>query len=273
MLTHQIKNSVQLALAEDIGSGDITAELLPNTPITATILCREQAVLCGQEWVNETFNQLDSSIRIQWLFKEGDDIPADSVVCEIHGPARPILTGERTALNFLQTLSGTATTTRLWTKLISHTPCHLLDTRKTLPGLRTAQKYAVKIGGGVNHRMGLYDAYLIKENHIAAMGGITPAIEQARQNHPQAFLEIEVETLEEFKEAVRAHPDRIMLDNFDAEDIRTALLLPHSGIQIEASGGVDIASILTLAQLGVDCISVGALTKHVQAIDFSLSVL
>jgi nicotinate-nucleotide pyrophosphorylase (carboxylating) len=273
MLTNSIKNSVQQALAEDIGLGDITAELLPNMLIKATILCRETAVLCGQDWVNETFKQLDPKIDIQWLFQDGDDIAPNSIICEIKGPVRPILTGERTALNFLQTLSGTATITRRWAQLIAHTAGQLLDTRKTLPGLRLAQKYAVKIGGGVNHRLGLYDAYLIKENHIAAMGGITPAIEQARLNHPQIFIEVEVETLDEFKEAVLAQPDRIMLDNFDLKTIQIALALPHDAIQIEVSGGVDEKVLRILAEMGVDCISVGALTKHVQAVDFSMIVL
>lgn len=268
-----IEEIVRIALAEDIGSGDITAELLPNDPILATILCREPAVLCGQAWVHETFKQVDPNIQVEWLAREGDEIAPNSLVCQISGPARGILTGERTALNFLQTLSGTATTTRRWAEIIAHTPCQLLDTRKTLPGLREAQKHAVKIGGGTNHRLGLYDAFLIKENHIAAAGGITPAIQTARMMHPKAFLEVEVETLDEFQEAVKAKPDRIMLDNFSLEHIKVALSLPHAGIQLEVSGGMDESSLLALAELGIDCISVGAITKHVQAIDFSLRVV
>lgn len=269
--TH-ITQAVAHALAEDMGPGDITAALLPNTPITATIICREPAVLCGQEWVDETFEQLDPSIICHWHHQDGDEITPNTVICEITGPARPMLTGERTALNFLQTLSGTATTTRRWAHSIAHTPCKLLDTRKTLPGLRLAQKYAVTIGGGVNHRLGLYDAYLIKENHIAAAGGVSPALTQARELNPEAFLEIEVETLEQFKEAVSAQPDRIMLDNFTLEATQAALALPHHAIEIEVSGNIDPASLKTLAEMGIDCISVGALTKHLQAIDFSMRI-
>lgn len=273
MYSTSIKNSVQMALAEDIGSGDITAELLPNAPIRATILCRESAVLCGQAWVNEVFHQLDPTIQIHWHCQDGDSLVENTIVCEINGMARPVLTGERTALNFLQTLSGTATTTRRWVKLIENTGCQLLDTRKTLPGLRLAQKYAVKIGGGVNHRLGLYDAFLIKENHIAAAGGIAPAISQARTRHPNIFLEIEVETLAEFQEAVQAQPDRIMLDNFTPQTIQAALALPHPGIEIEVSGGVDENQMVSLAQMGMNYISVGALTKHLQAIDFSMRII
>ncbi len=272
MLERCLVKNVQTALSEDIGSGDITAALLPNTPIVASILCREAAVLCGQAWVNEVFHQLDPNIQIEWLFQEGDDLPPGDFICHIHGLARPIVTGERTALNFLQTLSGTATTTRRWAKLIAHTNCQLLDTRKTLPGLRLAQKYAVRIGGGKNHRLGLYDAYLIKENHIAAAGGISPALTQARLLHPEAFLEVEVETLDQLQEAIQARPDRIMLDNFTLEKVREALALPHEGIALEVSGGIDENTLVTLAEMGIDCISVGGLTKHLQAIDFSLRI-
>lgn len=267
-----LQDNVKNALAEDIGSGDITAELLPNTLVTAVLVCRETAVLCGQAWVDETFRQLDPSIQVTWHYQDGDDIPANTTVCTITGPSRPILTGERTALNFLQTLSGTATATRQWAQRIAHTPCQLLDTRKTLPGLRYAQKYAVRIGGGVNHRMGLHDAYLIKENHIAATGGITLALSHARTLHPQAFLEVEVENLEQLKEAIRAKPDRIMLDNFSLVAIQEALEVPHHGIALEVSGGVTPETLTQLAEMGIDCISVGALTKNVQAIDFSMRI-
>jgi nicotinate-nucleotide pyrophosphorylase (carboxylating) len=272
MVAQYIERNVQAALAEDIGSGDITAELLPNTPCEATILCREAAILCGQAWVDETFRQCDSRIQITWHYKDGDRIAPNALVCTLSGPARPLLTGERTALNFLQTLSGTATTTRRWVDRLASTTCQLLDTRKTLPGLRLAQKYAVRVGGGTNHRLGLHDAYLIKENHIAAAGGIGPALTQARQFHPKAFLEIEVESLEEYQEALSFRPDRIMLDNFPLPLLQEALKIPHEGIAIEISGGVDESTLLPLAQLGVDCISVGFLTKHLQAIDFSFRI-
>lgn len=267
-----LHHSVSLALAEDLGSGDITAELLPNHQSIAQIICREPAVLCGQAWVEETFHQLDKHIQIEWFYKEGEEVPAGAQVCTITGPARALVTGERTALNFLQTLSGTATTTRAWVKRLEGTGCQLLDTRKTLPGLRLAQKYAVRVGGGTNHRLGLYDAYLIKENHIAAAGGVTPALLRARELHPEVFLEVEVETLDQFKEAVAARPDRIMLDNFPLEVIKQALALPHEGIPLEVSGGIDPTLASTLAQMGVDFISIGAVTKHVQAIDFSMII-
>lgn len=270
MLKQALINNVQAALLEDLGTGDLSAALLPNHSVRAQILCREAAVLCGQDWVNEVFHQLEPSIKVQWLAKEGEDIPADTLVCLIEGPVQPILSGERSALNFLQTLSGTATLTRKMAKLIAHTPCKLLDTRKTLPGLRLAQKYAVQIGGGVNHRLGLYDAYLIKENHIAAAGGIHPALSRARALNPDVFLEIEVETLAQFQEAITGKPSRIMLDNFTEAEIISALEIPRNGIPIEVSGGVNEDTLVRLAELGVDFISAGCLTKNLRAIDFSL---
>ena len=230
-------------------------------------------VLCGSAWVEETFRQLDAGIVIDWRAHEGDAVAANSTLLTLRGAARPILTGERCALNFLQTLSGTATVTRRYVEAVAGTGCQVLDTRKTLPGLRTAQKYAVRCGGGRNHRMGLHDMVLLKENHIIAAGSIAAALQQARSLAPGVPVEIEVETLDEFRAALSARPDVIMLDEFSAADMRTAVQLRNAGdrsVKIEASGGVDLAGIRAMAQTGVDHISVGALTKHVQAIDLSL---
>jgi nicotinate-nucleotide pyrophosphorylase (carboxylating) len=229
--------------------------------------------LCGSAWVRETFRQLDTDIAIDWRAADGDMVLANSVVCEIRGPARAILTGERCALNFLQTLSGTATQTRRYVTAVAGTGCQILDTRKTVPGLRLAQKYAVRCGGGRNHRMGLHDMVLVKENHIIAAGSISAAIRQARASAPGIPVEIEVESLEEFREALGVKPDVIMLDEFTSADMRTAVAernKAQSATRIEASGGIDIGSIREIAATGIDYISVGALTKHVNAIDLSL---
>jgi len=265
-----IEQNVSQALSEDIGTGDITAALLPDTLTSATIICREQAVLCGQAWVDATFNSLDPAITLDWHFNDGDSVTPNATVVTLHGAARTLLTGERTALNFLQTLSGTATQTRMRVESIKGTGCTLLDTRKTLPGLRQAQKYAVRMGGGQNHRMGLFDAFLIKENHIKAAGGIAAAVEKARKLKPDCLLEVEVETLAEYKQAIAAHADRIMLDNFSLDMIHAAVKMPHDNIKLEVSGNITEATLKDFASTGVDYISVGAITKNVQAIDFSL---
>lgn len=262
------------ALAEDVGTGDITAALLPSEQILeAVIISREAMLVCGQAWVDAVFAQLDSRITCQWLVTEGTWLPGPARLCHISGPARALLTGERTALNFLQTLSGTATQTHKFLQALSGTSTRLLDTRKTLPGLRTAQKYAVACAGAMNHRMGLYDAFLIKENHIAACGSIQSAVAMARKAHPQVFLEVEVQNLIELRQALACQPERILLDNFDLSMIREAVALNQPKLcDLEVSGGVNVTSIRALAETGVDYISVGALTKSVQAIDLSLLV-
>lgn len=262
------------ALAEDVGTGDITAALLPSEQmLEAVIISREAMLVCGQAWVDAVFAQLDSRIICQWLVTEGTWLPGPARLCYISGPARALLTGERTALNFLQTLSGTATQTHKFLQALSGTSTHLLDTRKTLPGLRTAQKYAVACAGAMNHRMGLYDAFLIKENHIAACGSIQAAVAMARKAHPQVFLEVEVQNLIELRQALACQPERILLDNFDLDMIREAVALNQPKLcDLEVSGGVNVTSIRALAETGVDYISVGALTKSVQAIDLSLLV-
>lgn len=265
---------IQRALAEDIGTGDVTAALLPaGQIIEATIITREPMLVCGQAWVNTVFAQLDPRIQCHWWVKEGDWVSQPSDLCQVIGPARALLTGERTALNFLQTLSGTATQTRNFLQALQGCSAKLLDTRKTVPGLRAAQKYAVVCAGASNHRMGLYDAFLIKENHIAACGSIQAAIMQARQAHPQLFLEIEVQTISELREALACKPDRVLLDNFSLPAIKEAVTINQPKIcDLEVSGGVDIHTIRTIAETGIDYISVGALTKSVRAIDLSLLV-
>ena len=262
---------VSLALNEDIGDGDITARLIPgDLKVKAKIICKENAVLCGIPWAQEAYKQIDKSLQIKWKFKEGDKIKVGDKVAGIIGDARAILSGERTVLNFLQTLSGTATTTAEYLTTLKNTSTKLLDTRKTLPGLRTAQKYAVKIAGGVNHRAGLYDAYLIKENHIKSCGSISNAISEARKMNPSKILEVEVQNLEELREALNLKPNIIMLDNFSLTDIKKAVAINSNSIKLEVSGGIDLESLANIAKTGIDYISVGALTKHCQAIDFSL---
>lgn len=262
------------ALAEDVGSGDVSALLIPAQAVAvAEIISREAMLVCGQPWVQAVFHEVNPKIRLDWLVEEGAWLPKASVLCRIEGLARDIVTAERAALNFLQTLSATATQTHHYVRALKGTKTTLLDTRKTLPGLRYAQKYAVALAGGCNHRMGLYDAFLIKENHIKACGSIALAIQNARHLNPQLPLEIEVENLQELSLALNARPDRIMLDNFTLEDMRAAVSL-NQGYQIplEVSGGVSLASIREIAETGVDFISVGAITKSVTAIDLSLLV-
>ena len=262
---------VNLALQEDIGDGDITSLLIAdNLQAKAHILCREEAILCGIAWVEETYRNIDSRVQIQWNFKDGDSLKKDAQVAEIVGNARAILTGERTALNFLQTLSGTATITKQYTERLKGTSVILLDTRKTLPGMRNAQKYAVRVAGGSNHRKGLYDAYLVKENHIQSCGNISNAIATARKINPDKVLEVEVQNLEQLSEAISAKPDIIMLDNFKLQDIRKAVTINPGNAKLEVSGNINQESLVNVAKTGVDYISVGALTKHCRAIDFSL---
>ena len=262
---------VKLALQEDVGDGDITSLLIAdNLQAKAHILCREEAILCGIAWVEETYRNIDSRLQIQWNFKDGDSLKKDAQVAEIVGNARAILTGERTALNFLQTLSGTATITKQYTERLKGTSVILLDTRKTLPGMRNAQKYAVRVAGGSNHRKGLYDAYLVKENHIQSCGNISNAIATARKINPNKVLEVEVQNLEQLSEAISAKPDIIMLDNFELQDIRKAVTINPGNAKLEVSGNINQESLVNVAETGVDYISVGALTKHCRAIDFSL---
>lgn len=271
MMNISLKNTVLTALQEDIQGLDITAELIPaDQTMQMNLLCREDCILCGVDWFNESFYCLNPHISIDWSSCDSDSIKKDSVICQIEGNARNLLTAERTALNFLQTLSGTATVTRQYADLIQHTHCKILDTRKTIPGLRIAQKYAVKCGGGVNHRMGLYDAYLLKENHIAASKNITSAVTLARQLDPGTFLEVEVETLEQLEECMTAKVDRVLLDNFDIEQLKSAVAINQHATELEASGNIDQGNIVAVAETGVDFISIGAITKHVRAIDFSL---
>jgi nicotinate-nucleotide pyrophosphorylase (carboxylating) len=265
---------VARALAEDIGPGDVTAALVPATQrARATLITREAIVLCGTAWLDETFRQLDPAIAVHWRLRDGEEPDANAVLCEIEGPARPILTGERCALNFVQLLSGTATTTRRYVDAVAGTSCQILDTRKTIPGLRLAQKYAVRCGGGSNHRLGLHDMVLIKENHAIAGGGIAAAIAAARRASPGVPVEVEVETLQEFRVALQARPEVIMLDEFSPADLRTAVAERNAsgtGVRLEVSGGVSLATIRAVAATGVDYISVGALTKHLTAADLSL---
>ena len=268
-----ISHRVAIALAEDIGSGDITAQLIPaEVNATATIITREQAVLCGSPWVDEVFRQLDPDITLRWQAKEGDDIHPEQVICQLEGNARALLTGERTALNFLQTLSGTATTARHYAAKVAGTGIQILDTRKTLPGLRLAQKYAVAIGGCHNHRIGLFDAFLIKENHIAACGGIAEAVRAARQLAPGKTVEVEVENLDEYQQALDAGADIIMLDNFSLADTQQAISRKTGNVKLEISGNLDDANIGQVALEGIDFLSSGSLTKHCRAVDFSMRI-
>jgi nicotinate-nucleotide pyrophosphorylase (carboxylating) len=269
-----IAAQVRAALDEDIGSGDLTAALIPeNVVASARVVCRDPAVLCGQAWFDAVFQTLDPRVEITWQTRDGYDLTAGQTLCRLHGPARAILTGERCALNFLQTLSGTATTTRAYVNAIAGMHTKLLDTRKTLPGLRLAQKYAVHVGGALNHRKGLYDAILIKENHIALAGSITAAIEAARRlAPPNTPVEVEVENLDQLRSALAAGVKQILLDNFPLELMREAVKLAADKATIEASGGVGMEGLRAIAATGVDFISVGALTKHVHAVDLSLRV-
>jgi nicotinate-nucleotide pyrophosphorylase (carboxylating) len=271
-LPDDIADTVRRALAEDIGPGDRTAELIPQERMhRACILTRDTAVLCGTAWVDEIFRQLDARVRIDWRARDGDTIDAGETFCRLDGPARAILTGERTALNFLQTLSATASETRRYVDAVRGTGTVILDTRKTLPGLRRAQKYAVRCGGGENHRVGLYDGILIKENHIAAAGSIADAVRDAKHAAPAGvFVEIEVETLPQLEQALAAGAERVLLDNFSLDDIRNAVAVTRKRAKLEVSGGVTLATVRKLAETGVDYISIGSLTKHVHAVDLSL---
>jgi nicotinate-nucleotide pyrophosphorylase (carboxylating) len=273
-LARQISDDVRNALAEDIGAGDLTAELVPETQqAKATVRMRDDAVICGTPWFDEVFHQLSGDIQINWSVREGELIKADTVICELEGPARPLLTGERTALNFLQTLSATATTTRAFTIVIENTEAAILDTRKTLPGLRLAQKYAVKTGGGTNHRKGLYDGILIKENHVYACGSIAQATKAAIAKNTGAPITVEVENLMEAREAIDAGAKHLLLDNFSLDDLAEAVSLRNqlSGdVKLEASGGINLDTIQAIAETGIDYISVGSLTKDIRAIDLSM---
>ena len=270
-LLEGLEETVRGALSEDIGDGDITAELIPeDRQARASVICREHATICGEPWVTEVFRQVDPDVTIEWKHHDGDSIDPGDVVFVAHGKARSLLTAERTALNFLQTLSSVATSAREIADQVRHTEVNILDTRKTIPGLRLAQKYAVQTGGCHNHRIGLFDAYLIKENHINASGGITSAIENARDLHPDRKVEVEVETIEQLKEALAAKADIVLLDNFTLEMLREAVRINEGQAKLEASGGYDIKSAVVVAETGVDYISVGSLTKHIQATDFTM---
>ena len=271
-LAAEIERNVTAALAEDIGSGDLTAQLMPaGHPARGIVVSREAAVLCGSAWFDACFHRLDTRARIRWHARDGDRIDAGQTLCEIEADTRALLTAERPALNFLQLLSGTASVTRSYVDAITGTRAQIVDTRKTLPGLRLAQKYAVRCGGGANHRLGLYDGILIKENHIMASGGVAPVLAQARKLAPQGvFIQIEVETLEQLGEALAAGAKMILLDNMDLAQMRRAVSLTAGRALLEASGGVDLSKVRAIAETGVDRISIGSLTKDVRAVDLSL---
>ncbi len=273
----QVEADVARALAEDIGGGDVTASLLPDTDDIAYLLCKEAAVVCGRPWFDACHRALDTGVRIEWRVAEGDRVEAGTVLATLAGRSRALVTAERTALNFMQTLSGTATTTAAHVDAVRGTRARILDTRKTIPGLRVAQKYAVRIGGGDNHRMGLYDTVMLKENHVRAAGSIAAAIASARRLHPGLPLVVEVESLDQLREALDAGCDRILVDDFEAATRREAVRIAHGApyqgrIPLEASGGVDLSTLRAIAEDGVDCISIGALTKHVRAIDLSMKL-
>ena len=266
-------DQVAAALREDVGTGDVTARLVPDKQLArGRVITREEAVVCGQPWVDETFRRLDPSIQIRWHASDGDRVRANQVVFEIHGPARAVLTGERTSLNFLQMLSGVATQTRAFVDAVAGTGCTIIDTRKTLPGLRTAQKYAVRCGGAQNHRIGLFDMVLIKENHIAAAGSIASAIAAGKRASSGLKIEVEVESLAGLDEALSAGPDIVLLDNFNNADMAKAVKTTRARtttVKLEASGNVTLDTVRSIADTGVDYISVGSLTKHVHATDLS----
>ncbi len=269
-----VEADVNLALTEDIGSGDLTAALVPESQqAKATVITREDTVLCGRPWFDEVFRQLDPSVKVEWFAAEGERVSADSKLCIITGPARPILSGERSALNFLQLLSAVASYAAEYATAVAHTDAKILDTRKTIPGLRLAQKYAVTAGGAANHRVGLYDAILIKENHIVAAGSIADAVAIARKQSPDVLCEVEVEDLDEAEQAMRAEADRLLLDNFSNSQLMDAVTLRNDiapTVSLEASGGVNLNSVGAIAECGVDFISVGSLTKDIRAVDLSM---
>lgn len=272
-MTHPtIFEQIQEFLAEDIGSGDITAEIIPaTTQATAEVITREEAVICGQACFDAVFRFLDDRVGINWLVAEGDTVGKNSVICKLKGNARALLTGERTALNLLQVLSATATISRQYAEAVAGTDCKVLDTRKTIPGLRKLQKYAVACGGASNHRMGLFDGILIKENHIIAAGSIARAVSTARAKSAVP-VEVEVENLKEFQEALESTPDRIMLDNFSLDEMRKAVQINAGRVELEASGNIELNTIRAVAETGVGFISIGALTKNIQAIDLSMRI-
>ena len=275
-LKHDIIRTVNAALEEDIGIGDITAELIPaEQQASATIITREDCIIAGRPWAEAVFQQVDPTVQIEWHIEDGQKAQANTPLFHLHGNARSLLTGERAALNFLQLLSGTATLCQTYAQQVAHTQVKLLDTRKTIPGLRTAQKYAVTCGGCYNHRIGLYDAFLIKENHIAACGGITEAIDTAKNNHPDKPVEVETENLEELREALAAQADIIMLDNFSIAMTKEAVAYNQQQTKpakLEASGGVNQESLVGIAETGVDYISIGGLTKDCKAVDLSMRI-
>jgi nicotinate-nucleotide pyrophosphorylase (carboxylating) len=266
-----VSQTVATALLEDVGSGDLTAQLIPaDRTACATVITREDAVLCGTAWFDEVFRQVDARARVTWSARDGDRVRADQQLCTLEGAARSLLTGERTALNFLQMLSATATVTRKYVDAVAGTKCRILDTRKTIPGLRVAEKYAVRCGGGTNHRIGLFDAILVKENHIAAAGSIAGAVAEARRLNSKVLLEVEVEKLTQLREALDARVDRVLLDNFSLDQMREAVQVTNGRTQLEASGNVSLETLRAVAETGVDFVSVGGLTKHVRAVDLSM---
>ncbi|MDH5823839.1 carboxylating nicotinate-nucleotide diphosphorylase [Luteimonas sp. RD2P54] len=274
--TATVEADVARALAEDIGSGDVTAALLPDATDVARLLCKENAVVCGRPWFDACHRRLDPEVRIDWRVAEGDRVVAGTILAELSGRARALVSAERASLNFVQTLSATATATRAYVDAVRGTGARILDTRKTLPGLRQAQKYAVRVGGGVNHRIGLFDAVMLKENHVRVAGSVTAAIGAARAQQPSLPLIVEVETLDQLREALAAGCDRVLIDDFDAaarrEAVRIAAAAGAARVPLEVSGGVDLEGVRAIAADGVDCISIGALTKHVRAIDLSLKL-
>lgn len=267
-----VEADIARALAEDVGSGDVTAMLLPDHEDIAYLLCKEPAVVCGRPWFDACHRVLDPDVAIDWRVAEGDRVEAGTVLATLAGHARALVTGERTSLNFMQTLSGTATITATYVDAVRGTRTRILDTRKTIPGLRVAQKYAVRTGGGSNHRMGLFDAVMLKENHVRAAGSLTAAIRAARAQQPSLPLIVEVETLAQLEEALAVGCERILIDDFDADTRREAVRIAAGRIPLEVSGGVDLPGLRAIADDGVDCISIGALTKHVQAIDLSMKL-
>jgi nicotinate-nucleotide pyrophosphorylase (carboxylating) len=273
-LAAAFEENIRAALAEDVGTGDVTGLLVPeNEWVKARVIVREAAVLCGAPWFEGVMKQLDARIRIDWRYAEGDAMAADTEVCAIEAPARALLTAERTALNFLQLLSGVASVTRQYAEVVKGTRASVLDTRKTLPGLRLAQKYAVRVGGGKNQRLALYDGILIKENHIAAAGGITAAMQAAHALHAGVTIQIEVENLAELEEALAAGAVSVLLDNFTLEMMREAVKINDGRALLEASGGVNMSTLRAIAETGVDRISIGGLTKDVRATDYSLRIV
>lgn len=266
-----VSQTVSTALREDVGSGDLTAQLIPaDRTARANVITRENAVLCGTAWFDEVFRQIDARVRVTWSARDADRVRADQQLCTLEGPARALLTGERTALNFLQMLSATATVTRKYVDAVAGTKCRILDTRKTIPGLRVAQKYAVRCGGGTNHRIGLFDAILVKENHIAAAGSIANAVAESRRLNSKVLLEVEVESLTQLREALDARVDRVLPDNFSLDQMREAVQIAGGRTELEASGNMSLETVRAVAETGVDFISVGGLTKHVRAVDLSM---